>query len=725
MTNFRFFLKVALMSLWVIPFLASCGDDDPPKSDLKEMTNVRIDAGGTDFIPVLQSDGKTWLFETTLDFAEEKANLLKKAQVFFSLSKKATANPSSGSEFDLSGDPKDIVAKAEDGSTFTYNIVKIDGTSSEAEVKSFLLLLANADNRIITKTGIVDNAASKVTFDISFTEGDYLGNAIPIYTLSLGANAGIQGSIPQDFSTSREMEITAHDNTKRTWKIEMNVADKLNDGKDIQTFALSFTEGGITFNLDINITSSADGKTGTITYNFPNLNQKAKAPLTALPATFTPAKMNMAPTATISTGASISPALTVAQNFSQDVKYIVTAEDGTTKEWTIKAQKYYMKQRWLVDYKDYHNEGVPLNPTSIAIIGDYIALARTDFLINKATGALHPTAKLTGGAAYPGGQAFPFFITNDDAGNMIGFPLYHSLWNESNFTIHKWTRYTDAPVLVAQYPVAQGRGFGRQVQVIGDINTRAVISAVNTPNLGGDFTGYSSMQINNAESYLWEINNGVLSEPVIVQTGYGTTGYGRQHVTPVNIGQTSGPYYVGTAPLAYLALLTLPSSRVEVAGPFKAFFDATAGPSILNPGPQGTIGGELGGNKGRIGFGDHGFLSQKLFTLNDNTKIFATLTSSGPAVNVQYPMSTGNLDGYYCFAVMEPSSNHRTLTPLATATIWWQNDYYSPGTVAGNVNGWQNTGSLGHFVMEREGNDIIFYVFPGERAIACYQFSKF
>jgi hypothetical protein len=48
---------------------------------------------------------------------------------------------------------------------------------------------------------------------------------------------------------------------------------------------------------------------------------------------------SLVPTITVSEGASVSPASGVAQNFSAPVAYTVTAEDGSTKVWTVTVTK--------------------------------------------------------------------------------------------------------------------------------------------------------------------------------------------------------------------------------------------------------------------------------------------------------------------------------------------------------------------------------------------------
>jgi hypothetical protein len=53
------------------------------------------------------------------------------------------------------------------------------------------------------------------------------------------------------------------------------------------------------------------------------------------------------------------------------------------------------------------------------------------------------------------------------------------------------------------------------------------------------------------------------------------------------------------------------------------------------------------------------------------------------------------------------------LVPVATAAIEW------------NSTDWANGNATGSFTMEKVGNDVFFYVFPTNRAIVCYQMSKF
>ncbi|MBO7132564.1 MAG: hypothetical protein J6W06_00185, partial [Bacteroidales bacterium] len=69
-----------------------------------------------------------------------------------------------------------------------------------------------------------------------------------------------------------------------------------------------------------------------------NINSDA-ATITSVVSYSTASLDGLVPTITVSSGASVSPESGVAQDFTSPVTYIVTAENSTTKEWTVSVSK--------------------------------------------------------------------------------------------------------------------------------------------------------------------------------------------------------------------------------------------------------------------------------------------------------------------------------------------------------------------------------------------------
>ena len=213
--SFRRTAQALFLAMLVIPYFSACKDE---KSDLKEMTNLKVRAGTTDFTPVLQSDGKTWSFEVPYGFSHEH---LASATVTFSISKGATASPASGDQVDLNS-PVNITVTAEDKSTVIYSVTHTVAPSNEAAFTSFKL---NAGGEEFT--GVIDNANRKVTFPNPFRAPleEALKTAVPSFELTAGATANPGNGVARDFSSSIAYAITAQDNTTtQIWTVEIVIA---------------------------------------------------------------------------------------------------------------------------------------------------------------------------------------------------------------------------------------------------------------------------------------------------------------------------------------------------------------------------------------------------------------------------------------------------------------------------------------------------------------------
>ena len=311
--SFRRTAQVLFLAMLVIPYFSTCKKDpnkepDPPKSDQKEITNLKVRAG-TDFTPVLQSDGKTWQFTVDFDFDQE---LLKEATVTFTISRGAVSSPVTGATLDLRS-PKDIIVTAEDESKFTYTIEKVDEISSDAAFTSFELTVGGQKF-----TGNIDNENSKVTFpaQFPFSMTEALAAAVPTFEVSHGATASPLSGVEQNFTSPVVYTITAQDQTQRQWTVETEIGTE-SSGAFFTSFTLTVAGEPYTGIIDLD--------NSKVTFDqFPNSKRGALS--AAVPA------FELAP------GATASPLSGVAQDFTSPVEYTITAQDQTTtRKWTIKV----------------------------------------------------------------------------------------------------------------------------------------------------------------------------------------------------------------------------------------------------------------------------------------------------------------------------------------------------------------------------------------------------
>jgi eukaryotic-like serine/threonine-protein kinase len=134
-------------------------------------------------------------------------------------------------------------------------------------------------------------------------------NLAPTITVSAKATVSPSSGSSQDFSKSVAYTVTAEDGSKLTYNVAVSLGKS--PEKDILTFAFN----GITPAVACTI----DATTKTISATLPAGTDATK----------------LVPTVTLSPKASVSPASGVAQDFSKEVSYTVTAEDGGTVVYKV------------------------------------------------------------------------------------------------------------------------------------------------------------------------------------------------------------------------------------------------------------------------------------------------------------------------------------------------------------------------------------------------------
>lgn len=149
------------------------------------------------------------------------------------------------------------------------------------------------------------------TIKLNIASGTSLTNVAPsTFTISSGATVSPLATASQDFSAPVVYVVTAQDGTTtKTWTVTTTFVQS--SEKEITAFKLSNAQIG---------NASINSSTGQILVTMPTGESLASL----VPTIFT-----------LSNSASISPTVSVAQNFANPVNYVVTAQDGTTKQWTV------------------------------------------------------------------------------------------------------------------------------------------------------------------------------------------------------------------------------------------------------------------------------------------------------------------------------------------------------------------------------------------------------
>lgn len=681
------------------------------KSNHADIVSFKLDIGGEEFSgEVIDSERKV-----TVDFPFDLQDELENITAIFEVSLRASSVPASGAKLNFTDGPVTIKVTAEDGTTkVDWRVEIVLGPNSKTDVLTFSLKVGT-ENFV----GIFDKGNFKISigkwivWDVWGTEykafvfpydlRTALANAIPTFTLSTGATTSFESGQPHSFAGGNTIvfTVTAQDGiAKQDWTLEIPEPQQAN----ITYFYIYFFEGTQpppNFPTDdpdaIRIQShetglprhgvaTIDTENGIITYEPP-----------VMPDWFTPEKMkDIYPLIDVdwSTYDHMEPGPNDRRDFTKDVEYILYAKDGSPTTWTVKAPKYYMKEKWGKDMTGINAAGGNQAPNSVALIDDYVNLGRTDILLNKSDGQISATKlNITGWRDWNGKstaeevlgtitQDYPFFVTNDDEGNMVGINL--GAWNTEECVIAKWTTATEDPVVVAQFPTkAEGTqlvSFGRKLQILGDINGNGLIISPNN---------VSATSREQGENYLSKIAGGTVdvANPTIVKTNIPMNGNAYQILTPLGL-EPVGPYYVGST---------------RASDPHGLWYgQASSLSDIMAPL---SFKDKFGAFSGKNGWGNRAYHYQKLFEADGN-KMIATFSMSQADAN--------NLQNYnYCFGVFERNPEGK-LVLQSFATIPYIDD--ADNNVNGNV--------TGGFTMEKVGNDIFFYVFPTNKGVYCYQLIK-
>ncbi len=216
------------------------------------------------------------------------------------LSEGATISPESGTSQDLSLSTTYTVT-AEDGTTSQdWSITVTEAPNTATDILTFVLTEQ-------TGSASIDTDAHTVAIEVE-RETD-LTQLTPTITTSEDASVVPASGTELDLSSTTTFTVTAEDGTTvQDWTI--TVTEALNTETDILTFTLAEAEGNATINTTehtvvIEVVHGTD-------------------------------LSSLSPTLTLSDGATVDPSSGAAQDFSSEVTFTVTAEDGNTaQDWTV------------------------------------------------------------------------------------------------------------------------------------------------------------------------------------------------------------------------------------------------------------------------------------------------------------------------------------------------------------------------------------------------------
>ncbi|BDX38408.1 hypothetical protein CYCD_17630 [Tenuifilaceae bacterium CYCD] len=189
-----------------------------------------------------------------------------------------------------------IVNAQDDVSFLGWHISK----SSAKDILAFTLA-DQEDNAVIDATAH--------TVNITVINGTAVTALTPTIKVSNFATISPASGVATDFTNPVTYTVTAQDGTTLAWTVTVTVSSTPSSKKDITSFAIANQLG----------TSVIDATAGTVTVLMP----------------YGTTLTSLAPTITVSAGATINPASGTPQDFSSAVTYTVTAQNTETKAWTV------------------------------------------------------------------------------------------------------------------------------------------------------------------------------------------------------------------------------------------------------------------------------------------------------------------------------------------------------------------------------------------------------
>jgi len=225
------------------------------------------------------------------------------------VSAEALVSPNNGADQDFTSLVSYTVT-AQDGSTQEYSVTVTVAQNDENDIVSFVFIASS--NAVLSSdvTGVITGTA--IALEVPY------GTAVTSLTadIEVSAEAGVSpaGGTSTDFTSPVSYTVTAENGDTQIYTVTVTAA--MNSENVILSFSFPADENAV---LDEDVDGSVNNGTGAIQLLVPD-----GTPLTSL-----------IPDIEVSADASVSPNDGVAQNFTGPVVYTVTAQDGTTRNYSV------------------------------------------------------------------------------------------------------------------------------------------------------------------------------------------------------------------------------------------------------------------------------------------------------------------------------------------------------------------------------------------------------
>jgi len=196
----------------------------------------------------------------------------------------------------------------------------------------------------------------------------------------------------------------------------------------------------------------------------------------------------LVPTIEVAMAATVAPASGVAQDFSTPVTYTVTAEDGTTQDYTatITEAPAPMLVAETVWERTLLNGGLPPwftanNDRDIAVGGDFVYVhnnndkIRVVSAIDGADVDAGAMGFIDGKENFASGNLFLLGTATDSEGRIVASNLRVGSADEFPWNVYVWEDKDAAQEMLFSYPTPEGYRLGENLSVTGDVRGDAII----------------------------------------------------------------------------------------------------------------------------------------------------------------------------------------------------------------------------------------------------------
>lgn len=196
----------------------------------------------------------------------------------------------------------------------------------------------------------------------------------------------------------------------------------------------------------------------------------------------------LVPTIEVAMGATVAPASGVAQDFTTAVTYTVTAEDGTTANYTatITEAPAPMLAAEPVWERTLLNGGLPPwftanNDRDIAVGGDFVYVHNNNDKIRVVSAADGTDVNagamgfIDGKENFASGNIFLLNTATDTEGRIVGSNLRVGSADEFSWNVYVWEDKDATQEMLFSYPTPEGYRLGENLSVVGDVRGDAII----------------------------------------------------------------------------------------------------------------------------------------------------------------------------------------------------------------------------------------------------------